>query len=76
MRMRTRSPTPRRQHRRCVRPSAEEEYLNLTLWKEQNLAHFHFILLTRLPVPPQWCVDALFVIKVASAVDDDCAHFH
>jgi hypothetical protein len=59
-----------------IRHDDHDEYANLTLWKEQNLAHFHFILLTRLPVPPAWCVDRLFVIKVAGALDDDTAHYH
>ena len=58
-----------------IRDGDEEEYANLTLWKESNLDHFHFILLSRLPVPPQWCVDSLFVIKVACAEDQELAMY-
>ena len=58
-----------------IRDGDEEEYSNLTLWKESNLDYFHFILLSRLPVAPQWCVDSLFVIKVASAMDDETAMY-
>ena len=64
-----------RHYARLLREGDEEEYANLTLWKDTNLEHFHFILLSRLPVPPPWCVDSLFVIKVAMALDDDSAMY-
>lgn len=58
-------------YKRLLRPSDGDEYTNLTLWKERNLDFFSFILLTRLPVPPPWCVDSLFVLKVAAGCDDE-----
>lgn len=58
-----------RHYAQLLRPSDGEEYANLTLWKERNLQFFSFILLSRLPTPPAWCVDALFVVKVASPAD-------
>ena len=60
---------------KLVRDGDEEEYTDLSLYSDRALAHFHFILLSRVPVPPQWCVDGLFVIKVASALDDDLANY-
>ena len=60
---------------KLVRDGDEEEYTDLSLYSDRALAHFHFILLSRVPVPPQGCVDGLFVIKVASALDDDLANY-
>lgn len=34
-------------------------------WKERNLDYFHFVVLTRLPVPPEWVSESFFVLKVA-----------
>jgi len=34
-------------------------------WKEATTAHFHFVLLTKLPIPPDWCIESFFVLKVA-----------
>ena len=28
-------------------------------------AHYNFILLSKHPLPPEWCQDAFFVIRVA-----------
>ena len=58
-----------RQYTRLIRDGDEDEYTNTMLWKQKNLDYFHFIILSKLPVPPQWCVDSMFVIKVASAPD-------
>ena len=47
----------------------EEDGLEYSLplggWKESTTAHFHFVLITRLPVPPEWYIERMFILKVA-----------
>mmetsp|Transcript_84119 Transcript_84119/g.167878 ORF Transcript_84119/g.167878 Transcript_84119/m.167878 type:complete len:100 (-) Transcript_84119:114-413(-) len=56
---------------RLIREDDEDEYTNLMLWKARNLEFFHFIILSKLPVPPAWCIDSMFIIKVASIDADE-----
>lgn len=41
-----------------------EEY-GPAYWSEATTAHYNFILLSKHPLPPEWCQDAFFVIRVA-----------
>ena len=41
-----------------------DEYVR-AFWLESTTAHFTFVLLTRLPLPPEWCQDGFFVLRVA-----------
>lgn len=50
---------------KLIRPSDGDEY-SPTLWKQRNLECFHFVLLSKLPVAPEWCTDRMFIVKVAS----------
>ena len=49
---------------RLIRESDGEEY-SLKYWKEKTLENFHFIVLTKIPVPPDWCAEKFFMLKVA-----------
>ena len=49
---------------RLLRPTDGDEYAPV-LWKERNLTTFHFVLISKLPLPPEWAIDNFFVVKVA-----------
>ena len=61
--------TEERHYKRLVRKDDGPEYTRLETWKPRNLQHFQFILLSKLPTPPAWCADSMFVIRVASTPD-------
>jgi hypothetical protein len=49
-----------------IRDADGEDYsLTLGGWRESTTAHFHFVVLSRLPLPPEWCTERFFILKVA-----------
>ena len=54
-----------RHYSKLIRPTDGDEYA-LTFWRERNLQFFHFVVLSKLPVAPDWCAEKMFVVKVAS----------
>ena len=39
-----------------------EEYMD-AYWQESTTEHYNFVLISKHPLPPEWCQDAFFVIR-------------
>ena len=50
---------------KLIRYEDGDEY-TLKHWREKNLQHFHFVVITKLPTLPDWMIDRFFVLKVAA----------
>ena len=42
-----------------------EEY-KPAFFSEKALDHFQFIMISKLPVPPEWCTESFFIMRVAA----------
>lgn len=47
-----------------IRPDDGDDYAP-EYWNERALGYAALVLITRLPLPPEWCVERFFVVKVA-----------
>ena len=48
-----------------IKESDDDDY-TLKHWRERTTEHFHFIVFSKLPAPPEWCKDTFFMLKVAA----------
>ena len=49
-----------------IKESDGDEYsLQWGAWKAATVAHFHFVVISKLPVPPDWFIERFFIVKVA-----------
>ena len=54
------------QYWRQLITDADDEQYQPTFWLEKITARFQFVLLSRLPLPPEWCAEGFFVMRVSS----------
>ena len=45
--------------------SDPDEYQSI-FWLEKTTAHFQFVMVSRLLIPPEWCAEGFFVMRVSS----------
>mmetsp|Transcript_73596 Transcript_73596/g.221223 ORF Transcript_73596/g.221223 Transcript_73596/m.221223 type:complete len:264 (+) Transcript_73596:1129-1920(+) len=49
-----------------IKPEDGDEYsMAFGAWQEKTVAHFQFVLVSKLPVPPDWFIERFFIMKVA-----------
>jgi hypothetical protein len=51
-------------YKALIRERDPDEYGEM-FWSEETTAHFQFLMVSKLPIPPEWCAESFFVLRVS-----------
>jgi len=51
------------EHYNLLLTGKEGEEYGPAYWSPSTTAHYNFVMLSKHPLPPEWCQDAFFVIR-------------
>lgn len=55
----------REEHYLALVSEEDDEQYNKVFWNEATTAHYSFVLRSKRPLPPEWCAEGFFIIRVA-----------